>query len=126
MPLAQPAAASAAQSSIARAVRTAGTWGIERSDNGAASVRGGSEARAGNFRTRAADAGGSVLFLPAASGVQFERGQRGRRQAQGLALFASKSAKTPIEKAFALIAGPALLVLVGLKDFVVGRPPIRR
>ena len=75
---------------------------------------------------RAADAGGSVLFLPAASGVQFERGQRGRRQAQGLALFASKSAKTPIEKAFALIAGPALLVLVGLKDFVVGRPPIRR
>jgi GT2 family glycosyltransferase len=75
---------------------------------------------------RAADAGGSVLFLPAASGVQFERGQRGRRQAQGLALFASKSAKTPVEKAFALIAGPALLVLIGLRDFVAGRPPVRR
>jgi GT2 family glycosyltransferase len=75
---------------------------------------------------RAADAGGSVLFLPAASGVQFERGQRGRRQAQGLALFASKSAKTPIEKAFALVAGPALMLLVALRDFVAGRPPVRR
>ncbi len=75
---------------------------------------------------RAADAGGSVLFLPAASGVQFERGRHGRRQAQGLALFASKSARTPIEKAFALIAGPALLVLIGLRDFVAGRPPVRR
>lgn len=75
---------------------------------------------------RAADAGGSVLFLPAASGVQFERGQRGRRQAQGLALFASKSAKTPIEKAFAIVAGPALMLLVGLRDFVAGRPPLRR
>jgi GT2 family glycosyltransferase len=75
---------------------------------------------------RAADVGGSVLFLPAASGVQFERAQPGRRQAQGLALFASKSAKTPIEKAFALIARPALMLLVGLKDFVIGRPPLRR
>jgi GT2 family glycosyltransferase len=75
---------------------------------------------------RMAEAGGSVLFLPAATGVQFERGHRGRRQAQGLALFAAKSAKTPIEKAFALIAGPALAVLVGLRDFVAGRPPTPR
>jgi len=75
---------------------------------------------------RAADAGGSVLFLPAASGVQFERGQRGRRQAQGLALFAAKSAKTPLEKAFAAIAAPTLLVLVALKDFIAGQPPVDR
>ncbi|MGE0743061.1 MAG: glycosyltransferase family 2 protein [Hyphomonadaceae bacterium] len=76
---------------------------------------------------RAADAGGSVLFQPAASGVQFERGPRdGRRQAQGLALFAAKSAKTLPEKAFAAIARPALMALLGLKDFVCGRPPIRR
>lgn len=74
---------------------------------------------------RASAAGGSVLFQPAAAGVQFERDLRGRRQAQGLALFASKSAKTPIEKAFAWIAGPALAVLLALKDFVVGRPPLR-
>lgn len=74
---------------------------------------------------RAADAGGSVLFQPAASGVQFERAARGRAQAQGLALFASKSAKTGIERAFAAIARPALTVLLALKDFVVGRPPIR-
>lgn len=74
---------------------------------------------------RAADAGGSVLFQPAASGVQFERAPRGRAQAQGLALFASKSAKTGVERAFAMIARPALTVLLALKDFVVGRPPIR-
>lgn len=76
---------------------------------------------------RTADAGGAILFQPAASGVQFERAQRpGRREAQGLALFAAKSAKTPFEKAFAAIARPALLVLLTLRDFVAGRPPIRR
>ncbi len=74
---------------------------------------------------RAAAAGGSVLFQPSASGVQFDRGPRGRRLAQGLALFASKSAKTPLEKAFAAVAGPALVVLLGLKDLVLGRPPVR-
>jgi hypothetical protein len=58
--------------------------------------------------------------------MQFERARRGRREAQGLARFASKSARTPLEKGFALIAGPALMLLIGLKDFVVGRPPIRR
>ncbi|MDZ4691629.1 hypothetical protein, partial [Terricaulis sp.] len=60
-----------------------------------------------------------------ASGVQFQRDPRGRRLAQGLALFASKSAKTPLEKAFAAIARPALIVLLGLKDLVIGRPPLR-
>jgi hypothetical protein len=42
-----------------------------------------------------------------------------------LALFASRSARTPIEKAFALIAAPALGVIVALRDFVAGRPPGR-
>jgi hypothetical protein len=68
-----------------------------------------------------------VLFQPAAAGVQFARPpQRGRAQAQGLALFAAKCARTPLQKAFAAIARPALLVLVGLRDFVAGRPPLRR
>lgn len=76
---------------------------------------------------RASDAGGSVLFQPDASGVQFERiGVRKRRQVQGLARFAEKSAKTPLEKAFAVVAAPALAVLLGLRDFIVGRPPLRR
>jgi GT2 family glycosyltransferase len=75
---------------------------------------------------RAVAAGGSVLFLPAAAGVQFEPGGRGRQQAQGLALFATKSAKTPLEKAFALIARPALLVLLALKTAVIGAPPAQR
>lgn len=75
---------------------------------------------------RAAAAGGSVLFQPEASGVQFECRRNGRKQVQGLALFAVKSARTPFEKAFALVAHPALGVLLGLKDFVAGRPPSRR
>ena len=76
---------------------------------------------------RAAAAGGSILFHPAASGVQFARShESGRRQAQGLARFVERSAKTPVEKAFALIAEPALAVLLALRDFVVGRPPVRR
>lgn len=70
---------------------------------------------------RAADAGGSVLFQPQASGVQFERPRKGRRQAQGLARFAVKSAKTPVEKTFALFAGPAIATLVGLRDAIGGR-----
>ncbi|GIK47712.1 MAG: glycosyltransferase [Hyphomonadaceae bacterium] len=74
---------------------------------------------------RAALAGGSVLFQPSASGVQFERDQRGRRKAQGLARFASKSARTPLERLFALVAEPALASLLALRDFVAGRPPLR-
>jgi N-acetylglucosaminyl-diphospho-decaprenol L-rhamnosyltransferase len=76
---------------------------------------------------RAADAGGSVLLQPEASGVQFARaGSLGRKQAQGLALFASRCARTPAQRAFAAIAEPALGVLFALRDFVVGQPPIRR
>lgn len=76
---------------------------------------------------RASDAGGNVLVQPAAAGVQFEGApMHGRKQAQGLALFASKSAKTPVQRAFALIAGPALGVLVALRDFVAGSPPLPR
>jgi N-acetylglucosaminyl-diphospho-decaprenol L-rhamnosyltransferase len=75
---------------------------------------------------RASDAGGSVLFQPEAGGVQFAAPGARRREAQGLALFMSKSAKTPLEKAFALIAGPAFAVLVAARDLVAGRPPIRR
>lgn len=75
---------------------------------------------------RAADAGGNVLFEPEAGGVQFAAPRMRRREAQGLALFMAKSARTPAEKAFALIAGPALAVLVAARDLVAGRPPIRR
>lgn len=76
---------------------------------------------------RAAENGGTVLFHPAATGVQFLRPPvRGRREAQGLARFAEKSAKTPWEKAFANIAEPAFVVLVWLRDSVGGRPPITR
>jgi N-acetylglucosaminyl-diphospho-decaprenol L-rhamnosyltransferase len=76
---------------------------------------------------RAAEQGGSVLFQPAATGVQFAHQHRsGRQQVQGLALFASKSAKTPVQRAFAFIAKPALATLVVLRDFVIGRPPVAR
>lgn len=75
---------------------------------------------------RASDAGGSVMFQPEASGVQFAAQGVRRREAQGLALFMTKSAKTPIQKAVALIAGPAFAVLVAARDLVAGRPPVRR
>jgi GT2 family glycosyltransferase len=76
---------------------------------------------------RAALAGGSVLFQPDASGVQFEYAQaRKSRKVQGLTRFAVKSARTPVEKAFASVAGPALAVLLTLKDLIAGRPPARR
>ncbi|MEJ0060742.1 MAG: glycosyltransferase family 2 protein [Terricaulis sp.] len=75
---------------------------------------------------RAGEAGGSILFQPAASGVQFAGKRSGRREAQGLARFAAKSARTPIQKAFALIAGPSLALVLGLRDLVGGRPPARK
>lgn len=75
---------------------------------------------------RAREAGGAVLLQPAASGVQFDVRKSGRREAQGLALFAAKSARTPSERAFALIARPAFAVLVAARDLVAGRPPVRR
>lgn len=80
-----------------------------------------------DFCRRAVEAGGAVLFQPSASGVQVVRGPSpGRRQAQGLARFAAKSARTPLQRLFALIAAPALATLLGLKDLVAGRPPVRR
>lgn len=76
---------------------------------------------------RANAAGGAILFHPAAAGVQFARPpESGRKQAQGLARFVARSARTGPEKAFAAIAEPALVVLLALKDLIVGRPPIRR
>jgi GT2 family glycosyltransferase len=76
---------------------------------------------------RAREAGGSILFQPAASGVQFASAHRQRRRvAQGLARFAAKSARTPLERAFALVAGPALSLMIGLRDFIIGRPPAPR
>ncbi|MEZ5970660.1 MAG: glycosyltransferase [Hyphomonadaceae bacterium] len=76
---------------------------------------------------RAAAAGGSVLFQPDAAAVQFEFAQtRKSRKVQGLTRFAVKSATTPVERAFASVAGPALAVLLGLRDLVAGRPRARR
>lgn len=76
---------------------------------------------------RAVAAGGSVLFQPDASGVQFEFAQtRKSRKVQGLTRFAVKSAQTPMEKAFASVAGPALAVLLALSDLVAGKPQQRR
>ncbi|MGD9966643.1 MAG: glycosyltransferase family 2 protein [Hyphomonadaceae bacterium] len=72
---------------------------------------------------RASAAGGSVLFQHAAACVQFRFAKsRPHKLAQGLALFASKSAKTPAEKAFAAIAEPALAILVAVRNLVAGAP----
>jgi GT2 family glycosyltransferase len=75
---------------------------------------------------RAAEAGGSVLFQPDAAAVQFPRARAKSGQARSLALFAARSARTPLQRAFAAVAGPTLGLVVGLKDFVAGRPPVRR
>ncbi len=76
---------------------------------------------------RACEAGGAVLFQPAASGVQFSGiGLGKRRQAQGLARFAAKSAKTPLQRGAAMIASPALALIMALRDFIGGKPPKRR
>lgn len=76
---------------------------------------------------RAADAGGSVLFQPTALGTQVSpRPCSQRRLAQGLALFAAKSARTPVERAFAAIARPALTVVLTLKALLPWGLPIRR
>lgn len=76
---------------------------------------------------RAGDAGGVVLFQPAAAGVQFAGGRRpGRREAQGLARFAAKSARTPGQRAFALIARPALSLVLMMRGLFGGRPPPKK
>jgi len=75
---------------------------------------------------RAGEAGGSVLFEPAASGVQVAPSRGKRRPAQGLARFAVKSARTPFERGLAFLAAPVLALFFGLRDFVGGRPPHAR
>ncbi len=75
---------------------------------------------------RVAAAGGSVIYQPAASGVQFARLDESRSRAQGLARFVVHSASTPLERAFATVAEPAFSVLLWLKDVVAGRPPAPR
>jgi GT2 family glycosyltransferase len=75
---------------------------------------------------RAREAGGGVLFEAGAAGVQFSGRNQRRREAQGLARFAIKSARTPLERVFAAIAGPALALILALRDFIGGRPPTRK
>lgn len=75
---------------------------------------------------RAAVAGGVVLLEHGAHGVQFGHGRSQDHKAQGLALFAAKSARTPMERLAAAIAAPALSSLLWLIDLVAGRPPLRR
>lgn len=75
---------------------------------------------------RAKLAGGRVVFEPDAAGIQFIGAQTRRKPAQGLARFAGKSARTPLERAFALVARPALATMMALKWAVFGRPPRRR
>ena len=64
---------------------------------------------------RAGEAGGAILLLPAASAVLFSPSRRavaGRREGQGLARFAAKSARTPAQRVFALFAPPVIGVLL--------------
>ncbi|MEQ1619572.1 MAG: glycosyltransferase [Terricaulis sp.] len=77
-----------------------------------------------DFCSRVAALGGSVLFEPEAEAVQVaRRSARGRKRAQGLARFAAKSARTPLQACFALVAAPTLAALLVLKDWVIGRRP---
>lgn len=76
---------------------------------------------------RVAQAGGAVLLQPAASAVRFDAARTaraGRREAQGLARFAAKHARTPFQRLFALVAplaiGP-LLVVRGARRRITGR-----
>ena len=84
------------------------------------------EAAALDLCRRATDAGGAVLHEPAAAGVQFSSPPKLWREAQGLARFAVRSARTPIEHLFAFFAGPTLAVLLALRDLIAGRPPQRK
>ncbi len=64
---------------------------------------------------RAGEAGGAVLLLPAASAVRFSPSRRanaGRREAQGLARFAAKAARTPAQRVFAVFAPPVIGLLL--------------
>jgi GT2 family glycosyltransferase len=62
---------------------------------------------------RATEAGGRVLVQPAASGVQFLAARRqSRREAAGLARFMERAARTPGERAMAVVARPALSAIL--------------
>lgn len=75
---------------------------------------------------RAAAVGGSILIHPDAAGVHFASPQIGRRQAQGLARFVERSARTGPEKLFAAVAEPAFALLLALTGLIAGRAPHRR
>ncbi|MDX2237450.1 MAG: glycosyltransferase [Hyphomonadaceae bacterium] len=64
---------------------------------------------------RAAEAGGDVLIQPAASGVQFGVRKPDDRDAKGLARYAARAARSPIDHAFAAIAGPTLRTIITLR-----------
>lgn len=77
-----------------------------------------------DFCTRVTALGGSVLFEPEAKGVRVShRSGRERKRARGLARFVAKSARTPLQRSFALIAPPMLATLLMLKDWVIGSRP---
>lgn len=72
---------------------------------------------------RLAARGGKVLFEPEAKAVRVKRrSTRGAKQAQGLARFAMKSARTPLQRGFAFVAPPVFATLLVLKDWIVGSP----
>ncbi len=75
-----------------------------------------------DFCRRAAEAGGAVLFHPQAAGVQFGSARRGKRFVQGMSLLARRSARTPMERAFAFAAPTTLALALWLKNFVAGEP----
>lgn len=70
---------------------------------------------------RAVAAGGGVLHQAAASGVQFKarRERGGRREAQGLARFMTQAARSPGEKAFAIVARPALSAILASRKLAL-------
>ena len=64
---------------------------------------------------RAVEAGGEVLIQPAASGVQFGLRKPDDRDAKGLARYAVRAARSPLDKAFAALARPVLTTIIALR-----------
>jgi hypothetical protein len=75
---------------------------------------------------RAAEMGGGVVFHPLASGVHFARKRDDLALSVGLARFASRSAKSPMERVFAAVAAPTLFVVLLLRSAIMGDPPTWR
>lgn len=86
----------------------------------------GSDAADLDLCRRAAEMGGSVVYHPLAAGVQFARKRDDLALSAGLARFANRSAKTPIERVFAAIAAPTVFVLLLLRSAIIGDPPSQR